>query len=137
MAKLLAPGLLFHHETPMKDFFYDELTPWVHHVPINTNVLNLKERHAWAESHPVQAKRIAEAGTKFARNMWSKEYMEKKYKELFVDYLGAVVDAYEPEPGVLTYPPEMFKYQVSTCQNKQCRTEIQPNKFNTFRYRTQ
>ena len=30
--KLAMPGLLFHHDSGMKDHFHDELKPWVHYV---------------------------------------------------------------------------------------------------------
>jgi hypothetical protein len=33
--KLGMPGLLFHHETSAKDYFHDEILPWVHYVPVN------------------------------------------------------------------------------------------------------
>jgi hypothetical protein len=33
--KLGMPGLLFHHETSAKDYFHDEIIPWVHYVPVN------------------------------------------------------------------------------------------------------
>ena len=33
--KLGLPGLLFHHETSAKDYFHDELLPWVHYVPLS------------------------------------------------------------------------------------------------------
>ena len=35
-AKLAMPGLLFHHVTPTKDYFHDDLVPWVHYVPLRT-----------------------------------------------------------------------------------------------------
>lgn len=35
LEKLAFPGLLFHHVTSAKDYFHDDLIPWVHYVPVN------------------------------------------------------------------------------------------------------
>ena len=34
LEKLAMPGLLFHHETPAKDFYYNSLKAWHHYVPV-------------------------------------------------------------------------------------------------------
>ena len=42
--KLALPGLLFHHESLMKDWFYDELNAWEHYVPIRMDLSDLSEK---------------------------------------------------------------------------------------------
>jgi len=61
--KLALPGLLFHHESLMKDWFYDELNAWEHYVPIRMDLSDLPEKYVWAEQHPLEAQTIAENGT--------------------------------------------------------------------------
>jgi len=34
LQKLAMPGLLFHHETVMRDFYFDDIRPMVHYVPV-------------------------------------------------------------------------------------------------------
>ena len=48
ISKLAIPGLLFHHETPMKDWFFDDLKPWVHYIPIEWDLSDLREKFEWA-----------------------------------------------------------------------------------------
>ena len=42
--KLALPGLLFHHESLMKDWFYDELKAWEHYVPVRMDLSDLSEK---------------------------------------------------------------------------------------------
>ncbi|KAI2509398.1 Glycosyl transferase family 90 [Fragilaria crotonensis] len=129
LTKLRMPGVLFHHETPTKDWFYDLMEPWVHYIPINTDLSNLREQYDWAEANPDKVKKIAEESTKLAEYLLSSEYMETVYEELFVDYLGEVVKAYNPEGR--SWEDCMKQYrsidlpveQVSECDYERCNTQ--------------
>ncbi len=61
--KLYMPGLLFHHVTPTKDYIHDLIQPWVHYVPVRSDLEDLLDKLEWAESHPEEARQIAENGT--------------------------------------------------------------------------
>jgi len=65
--KLGMPGLLFHHETSAKDNFHDEILPWIHYIPINEDLSDLKEKFDWAEANSDEARRISEAGTEYVK----------------------------------------------------------------------
>lgn len=93
--KLALPGVLLHHVTPTKDWFHDHLEPWVHYIPIATDLSDLKEKYDWAESNPAEAQRIAEAGTEFARWMGSLEGYGALYQEHIVAPLGKIITAYK------------------------------------------
>jgi hypothetical protein len=71
--KLAMPGLLFHHMTPTKDYFHDLLVPWRHYIPVSEDLSDLKSKYDWAESHPNEAKRIADASTQFMRELGTVE----------------------------------------------------------------
>jgi Glycosyl transferase family 90 len=90
------PGVLFHHETPTKDWFFDLMDPWVHYIPVQTDLGDLRSRYQWAEDHPDKAKQIATASTKLAEYLLSPEYLNQVYQDLFVEYLGKVVASYQP-----------------------------------------
>ena len=94
--KLAMPGLLFHHVTPTKDYFHDLLVPWEHYVPIKDDLSDLREKYDWAESHPIEAKEIAENGTRFARWMGSPDGFGKLYDEFIISPLQKVIMAYIP-----------------------------------------
>jgi hypothetical protein len=94
--KLAMPGLLFHHVTPTKDYFHDLLVPWEHYIPIKDDLSDLRDKYEWAESHPIEAKEIAENGTRFARWMGSPEGFGKLYDEFIISPLQKVIMAYKP-----------------------------------------
>lgn len=97
LRKLAMPGLLFHHETPAKDFFYQEIQPWVHYVPVKMDLSDLRDKFEWAESHPIAAEAIARASTEYIRqNMATDAWIERTYDRYFGRELGSIVDAYRP-----------------------------------------
>lgn len=94
--KLAMPGVLFHHITATKDYFHDDLAPWIHYIPVDADLTDLRERYEWAEANQDKAREISERGTKFAKKMATPEYMEKMYQKYFIDSLRQVVEAYQP-----------------------------------------
>ena len=97
LTKLRMPGVLFHHETPTQDWFYNIMEPWVHYIPVQTDLGDLRSRYQWAEEHPEQAKMIAEESSRLANYLLSAEYLNDVYEQLFVRYLGKVVAAFQPQ----------------------------------------
>ena len=95
-AKLALPGVLFHHETPTYDWFHEDLIPWVHYIPVSTELEDLKEKFEWAESHQVEAKSISDAATAFMRYMGTMEYWERAYDRTFLKRMLPTIDAYKP-----------------------------------------
>lgn len=99
ITKLFLPGLLFHHETYTKDFFYSEMKPYVHYVPVKQDLSDLKEKFDWCEAHIEDAQRISQHATDLALRLGSEEYIRELYESLFVDQLGKIVDSYRPAEG--------------------------------------
>ena len=66
--KLTMPGVLLHHETSMKDSYFDTLKPWVHYVPVAEDLHDLGERVRWLESHPAAAQRISANANDWVRD---------------------------------------------------------------------
>jgi Glycosyl transferase family 90 len=83
LEKLMMPGVLFHHETPAKDWYYDRLVPWKHYIPIKTDLSNLRDRYEWAVKNDKKAKQISKSASLFARNILSKEAMEMEHNLFF------------------------------------------------------
>mmetsp|Transcript_28289 Transcript_28289/g.48800 ORF Transcript_28289/g.48800 Transcript_28289/m.48800 type:complete len:234 (+) Transcript_28289:1-702(+) len=97
--KLAMPGVLFHHVTSSKDYHHDDLIPWVHYIPINEDLSNLKEMYDWAEANTEDARKISEAGTEYIKNRAMPHVMKVTYERYFVHSLKRVVDAYQPMEG--------------------------------------
>ena len=129
--KLMFPGVLFHHETPSKDWFYDELKPWVHYIPIGMTLDDLHEKFVWAENNPEEAQKIARQGQEFVKNMRTKEWMSETYDKYFVRQLMEIVDAYIPSAEVEKESVEAVLAEyggkhhllASTCNAKGCTFE--------------
>jgi len=126
---------LFHHETPTKDFFYDDLIPWTHYIPIQTDISDLREKFEWANANPSDARLIALQGQAFAKGLLSTEYMANLYQDLFVDYLGSVVNAYQSPSELPSFPPDLIVHPVSSCYDGSCRTEVADQDVRNARYR--
>jgi len=135
LTKLKMPGLLFHHSTPFVDWFYEDyLQDRVNCLFVNWDLSNLKEQYDWAESHPEEAKRIAEQGTKLATYLFSSAYMSKLYDNLFVNYLKEVVNAYKEDETMENSNWESMKSQyeqngfqltqITTCDDFDCVTDM-------------
>lgn len=133
LEKLAMPGLLLHHETPAMDWFYSELIPWKHYVPIRTDLTDLKDKYDWAERNAQRAQEIARAGTSFARSFFSSRNLEGQYKRFFdrTNLIG-LVDAYDNEGAeheslhsiLEAYRSMGIEYnKVSTCTRRRCFTQ--------------
>mmetsp|Transcript_27403 Transcript_27403/g.78971 ORF Transcript_27403/g.78971 Transcript_27403/m.78971 type:complete len:229 (+) Transcript_27403:681-1367(+) len=111
--KLALPGLLFHHESLMKDWFYDELNAWEHYVPIRMDLSDLPEKYVWAEQHPLEAQTIAENGRNFVRTMAMEGWKKETYQKLFVNKLGEIVKSYVPNAKQGTLESILGSHELS------------------------
>jgi hypothetical protein len=131
MTKLGFPGVLFHHRTPSKDCFFDDMIPWIqHYIPVGWHLNDLHEKFKWAESHQIEAKGIADRATTLFQTFTEAQYMERVYNELFVDHLGQVLEAYNVSSPSKSwgdmhaqYADEGFEMRlVSHCEDAKCHT---------------
>ena len=90
------PGLLFHHVTPTKDYIHDYIKPFVHYVPVQSDLSDLLEKLEWAESHPKEAQRISDNATELIKKLKTLEGFEPLFQEYLLKPLQAVVKAYTP-----------------------------------------
>jgi hypothetical protein len=117
------------------------MEPWKHYIPVKEDISDLWDSYRWAEDNPEKAKKIAEESTKLAAYLLSSEYMDSVYYELFVDYLGKVVAAYQPEEGK-SWNSCLERYKkknigvhlLSQCDESACNTESTGNRFVKFRH---
>ena len=90
------PGLLFHHQTPTKDYIHDIIKPWVHYIPIREDLMDLKERYDWAESHPEEARGTSERATALIKSLGTTEGFEEMFRIYYEEPIAQVVGSYEP-----------------------------------------
>ena len=96
LEKLGLPGLLFHHVTPTEDYLHELLVPWVHYVPVEADLSDLREKYEWAEAHPRLARRISEAATALAASLGTPEGFEAMHRIFYAEPLKRVLEAYRP-----------------------------------------
>lgn len=129
------PGVLFHHETANKDWFYDMIEPWKHYIPVEWDLSNLQSAYSVAQNNPDRAYAVSQEATKLANYLLSPDYMAQVYQELFVDYLGKLVHNYEPpqesgggwEEMAKKYKKKGFNvFEIGVCQGKKCSLECRP-----------
>jgi Glycosyl transferase family 90 len=120
---------LFHHETVTQDFFYDVMKPWVHYIPIQLDLSDLREKYDWAEANPQEVERISHSGTMLYQRLLSGEFMETVYLDLFMNYLSSVVEAYkasnETWDGIYAYYNQSLDVlQGGVCDDTSCTLEV-------------
>ena len=126
--KLAMPGLLFHHLTPTKDYFHDRLIPWKHYVPVSEDLSDLKSKYDWAESHQHEARRIADAGTQFMREMGTPEGFERMFEGHLSGPLRGAIKAYVP---ISSSRPGQTWRDVLQSMGEDCRI-IPGTRYNPF-----
>lgn len=93
--KLAMPGVLFHHVTSTTDYFHNDIVPWMHYIPVEESLSNLRDMYQWAIENNEQAMRISEAASEYVKSWAEPQFMEEMYNKYYVESLGRVVDAYE------------------------------------------
>lgn len=72
MPFLLAGGsLIFKPESKYFEHFYKDLKPFVHYIPVATDLDDLVEKIQWAQENDEEAKKIATNGQNFANDQIS------------------------------------------------------------------
>ena len=82
---LLSNSLVLKQITPNIQWYYSALNPYEHFVPVKEDLSDLLEKYEWALSHDLEAKKIAQNATEFAKENLSTEdvflYMHCLLKE--------------------------------------------------------
>lgn len=84
--RLLSNSVTFKPETNEIQWFYRALEPYVHYIPVKTDLTDLIEKFDWAKSHDSQCKQIAHESTQFALN-------HLMYEDVLL-YFNAVLNRY-------------------------------------------
>jgi len=88
------PGVLFHHETPMKDSFYDMIKPWIHYIPLNNDLSDLDERLNWAKANPAECAAISKRANEFVSWMMTPIGLKEHAYFTFVKPLKKFIKQY-------------------------------------------
>jgi len=70
-------------DRPYKEFFFDELTPYVHYIPVDRRLSNLMRQTDWVIRNYDRAKKIGLNGRYFAQEYLTRDNALKFYKQIF------------------------------------------------------
>lgn len=66
-------------ERPWREYFFDNLVPFEHYIPIMNNLTDLEEQFTWANENPEECQRIAANALLFARKHLTREAALKHF----------------------------------------------------------
>jgi len=72
--------LIFIQDRPWREFFFDEMTPFEHFVPVRNDLGDLSEKLDWAEANPAEVSRIGANARQFALNRLRRVHAIEAYR---------------------------------------------------------
>jgi hypothetical protein len=67
--KLATGSVVLKINSPYMQWFYPELKPWKHYIPISSDLKEIEDIHRWLLSHDKEAEEIAYEGKAFAQSV--------------------------------------------------------------------
>jgi len=83
---MLGGFVMLRQESPQHQWFYSELKPWKHYVPIAHDLSDLLEKIKWLREHDDEAHKIAQNGQDFAHYYFRYDRIENEFKKAFQEY---------------------------------------------------
>jgi len=81
--------LLFLQERPWHEFFFADLVPFRHYVPLAPMFEDLEEKLEWARTHEAEAEEIAAAGTDLAMEHLTRAAAIAYFRRLILSQFGS------------------------------------------------
>jgi hypothetical protein len=82
---------LFIQDRPWKEWWFFQLEPFVHYIPVENDFSDFYERFEWAMSHEKETKEIAKNAQDFAINNLRLEDAVARFKKIFLEAGGCVM----------------------------------------------
>lgn len=83
---LYSNSVLFKHMSNKVQWYYSQMQPYVHYIPIANDFSNLQSQFTWAESHQIEVEAIALNGRKLAMKVFSRNGILKAAAQGFQRY---------------------------------------------------
>jgi len=84
--QLLSNCTVLKHESDFIEWFYKGVQPYIHYFPYQMDLSDLEETILWLQLHDDEARRIAEAGSAFAKEHLSNEGLIVYFYRLLLAY---------------------------------------------------
>lgn len=83
---LYSNSVLFKHHSNQVQWYYAQLKPYVHYVPVDADFGNLVDQYAWAQANPQAVKNIAAEGHKIALQIFRSDNILRSTAQAFKQY---------------------------------------------------
>ncbi|XP_060047882.1 protein O-glucosyltransferase 2-like [Erinaceus europaeus] len=121
---LIGDSVVLKQDSIYYEYFYNDLQPWKHYIPVKSNLSDLLEKLKWAKDHDEEAKKIAKVGQEFARNNLMSDNIFCYYFRLFQEYANLQVSEPKIRKGM-----KKLKFQTKddffpcTCHQRKLQTK--------------
>ncbi|XP_075703373.1 protein O-glucosyltransferase 1 [Rhinoderma darwinii] len=95
----LCGSLVFHVGDEWQEFFYHRLEPWVHYVPVNQDLSDVRELLEFVKANDEEARRIAERGRQFVSEHLRMEDVSNYWRSLLTRYSPLLTYRVQQEKG--------------------------------------
>lgn len=79
---------VFLQERPWREFFFDEIEPFRHYIPVARDLSDLTEKLDWAEAHPLECRQIAREARAYAEAHLTREAAVLRMRETISQLLA-------------------------------------------------
>ena len=83
--KLIFGSCILKVDSPFEQWFYKDIEPWTHFIPVNADLSNLSEIVEWCLRHDAAAEEIAINGRNFALNLNFQSELDRVARNLLQD----------------------------------------------------
>lgn len=104
--KMCSGLLVFKVQSWASDWWYDTLSPWVHYIPVRSDVSDLYEQYQWAQEHPARAETMAEAGRLKCLETFGPEAAKAQYRSV-------VQSLQEAHPAIVKEADDLLDQLIS------------------------
>uniref|UniRef100_A0A8C5DWT4 Glycosyl transferase CAP10 domain-containing protein n=3 Tax=Gouania willdenowi TaxID=441366 RepID=A0A8C5DWT4_GOUWI len=108
----LCGSLVFHVGDEWEEFFYPQLTPWVHYIPVRADLSDLMEKLQFVKDNDVIAEQIASRGQQFIQDHLRMEDVSCYWENLLTHF-----------SQLLTYKPRRRR-SYKQIQRSHLRSEL-------------
>ena len=79
---------IFRHPHPHEMFWYDLLQPWIHYIPVESDLSDLVDKIIWAKQNDLECQKIAKNGREFALSHFMPEHIALYCYKVLLKYAG-------------------------------------------------
>ncbi|XP_055239699.1 protein O-glucosyltransferase 1 isoform X3 [Gorilla gorilla gorilla] len=108
----LCGSLVFHVGDEWLEFFYPQLKPWVHYIPVKTDLSNVQELLQFVKANDDVAQEIAERGSQFIRNHLQMDDITCYWENLLSEYSKFLSYNVTRRKGYDQIIPKMLKTEL-------------------------